>query len=129
MIHVYYQNNVYLINLWKMVGKNTWKKKFCKVAKILFLFYTQSGFCFNARLHICLVGKVISRKSLLKMIKLTNHVKGIFCSIAFNAFANLFTSLYFGLNISSLGCRWLGNEPAILSLPRGPRKVNRRPLT
>lgn len=55
------------------------KRKFCRVAKILVLFYTQFDFCFNARLPICLVGKVISGKSLLKkMIKLTIHVKGIF---------------------------------------------------
>lgn len=42
------------------------KRKFCRVAKILVLFYTQFDFCFNARLLICLVGKVISGKSLLK---------------------------------------------------------------
>lgn len=42
------------------------KRKFCRVANILVLFYTQFDFCFNARLLICLVGKVISGKSLLK---------------------------------------------------------------
>lgn len=54
------------------------KRKFCRVAKILVLFYTQFDFCFNARLLICLVGSDIWEVFTEKMIKLTIHVKGIF---------------------------------------------------
>lgn len=66
------------------------KRKFCRVAKILVLFYTQFDFCFNARLLICLVGKVISGKSLLKNDKIDHPCeRNIFVAEPLTQIANL----------------------------------------